>query len=129
MAELAQSAKESDDRQLNSMEVVGGSRVINAPSEVFSVKQSGTLNDTIEISRNNLTNFEDLSAHINSKQLSLGNFFKPSTNNQPETQLSYINQNPLNKHLVLTPLNTITPMETESPNKTNQSIPITNQPP
>ena len=85
MVELAQSAKESDDGQLNSMDVVGGRRVIHAPSEVVSTEQSGTLNDTIEISRNHLINFKDLSAHVNSKQLSLGNFFKPPTSNQPET--------------------------------------------
>ena len=85
MVELAQSAKESDDEQLNSMEVVGGRRVIHVPSEVVSTKQSGTSNDTIEISRNHLTNFKNLSAHVNSKQPSLGNFFKPPTSNQPET--------------------------------------------
>ena len=85
MVELAQSAKESDDGQLNSMDVVGGRRVIHTPSEVVSTEQSGTLNDTIEISRNHLINFKDLSAHVNSKQLSLGNFFKPPTSNQPET--------------------------------------------
>ena len=64
MVELAQSAKESDDEQLNSMEVVGGRRVIHAPSEVVSIEQSRTSNDTIEISRNHLTNFEDLLPHV-----------------------------------------------------------------
>ena len=38
MAELAQPTKESDDGQLNSMEVVGERRITHAPSEVVSVE-------------------------------------------------------------------------------------------
>ena len=67
----------------------------------------------VSVSRKTLSNFEELAAHVMSKQTDIGNLANIPIQSQPDIQPSLRNQKPLNQLLNLTALNSITPMETD----------------
>ena len=67
----------------------------------------------VSVSRKILSNFEELAAHVMSKQTSIGNLANIPIQSQPDIQPSLKNQKPLNQLLNLTALNSITLMETD----------------
>ena len=88
-------------------------REFHANEDPRSVESSDKVGPLVEVSRNLPTNFQNLSKHVTSKKTSLDNFHNLPSQSQPKVLSSHKNQNPLNRVLKVTAINTISPMEME----------------